>query len=715
MNGMSSVTEQVKAGPAFTQANLTTKVKPSYDVVIIGAGWAGLTLARQLKMSRPELSIVQLDAATEYKAKVGEATVEMTGHYFMHRLGLANYLYRNHLPKNGLRFLFDSENHDLELHEMSEHGTSNIPPHPAFQLDRARLEEDLVAMNREMGIDILLGARVKDLEIDESIHAAPHLVQFDCPALGESIDPMGQTVSGRWLVDASGKAGLIAKKYKLHHRCDVPQNASTWARFSNIKDIDALGPKEWRRKVNGRFLSTIHFTGEGYWIWVIPLSGGFTSIGVDCDKERMKKRPVKRDEFMAFLKSHKGLADLLEGAQMEDFEAWGQLAYRGEKYMSEHRWATTGFAAMFLDPLFSFGGDMISLFNDGICKTICEDFATEDESEAITKLAQNLPVLNQQAHEFYQRIYSHVNNVTPVLDCGELCSPILAYITATYFLETAWDYMADNFVDLERWQSKSHLRRGYLALEKKLNRQILETAETLNYEGRYFDRNSIGFFESGAEIYRYFVFEMGDKGKDGRRIDLHTKLWASIYLQVTGSRLNLKKFASRNLVQECLNLPQILTKDSFTKADLPDLIQDINAALTQKLIEQSELEFQEGELVASIDEMSFESGDVYIACTKDELTQDEMALLTKQAKALWAQEQEYIHMPFTVPYFLQFCRQTDESIMSDPIQDAEVPTRKVAAERLLAQMQRESQTAGAEELMQLGQEEATETEKAGTC
>jgi len=89
--------------------------------------------------------------------------------------------------------------------------------------------------------------------------------------------------------------------------------------------------------------------------------------------------------------------------------------------------------------------------------------------------------------------------------------------------------------------------------------------------------------------------------------------------------------------------------------------------------------------------------------------------LTKQAKALWAQEQEYIHMPFTVPYFLQFCRQTDESIMNGPIQDAEVPTRKVAAERLLAQMQRESQTAGAEERVQLGQEETTETEKAGTC
>lgn len=678
MKGMSNNPERLRAGPAFTQANLTTQVKPTYDVVIIGAGWAGLTLARQLKMSRPELSILQLDAATQYKAKVGEATVEMTGHYFMHRLGLANYLYRNHLPKNGLRFLFDSENHDLELHEMSEHGTSNIPPHPAFQLDRARLEEDLVAMNREMGIDILLGARVKALEIAESNERESHLLQFDCPALGDSIDPMGQTVSGRWLVDASGKAGLIAQKYRLHHRRDVPKNASTWARFSHVKDIDSLGPKAWRRKVNGRFLSTIHFTGGGYWIWVIPLSGGFTSIGVDCDKDRMKNRPVKKEDFMAFLKSHKGLADLLENAQMEDFEAWGQLAYRGEKYMSEHRWATTGFAAMFLDPLFSFGGDMIALFNDGICQSICDDFALEDEGEANSLLAKNVPILNQQAHEFYQRIFSHVNNVTPVLDGGELCSPILAYITATYFLETAWDYMADNFIDLERWQSKAHLRRGFLALEKKLNRQILETAVIMKQEGRYFDRNLVGFFESGADIYRYFVFEMGEKGKEGRRIDLHTKLWAYIYLQMTGSRLNLPQFASRKWVHECLNLPEILNKDSVTRADLPDLLARMGEKLTSVLIAQSDLDIEDGDLIATIDESAFASGLVTLTLIKNVLISEDLVTLKKQANALWAQEQEYIHMPFTVPYFLQFCRQTDEDIMAKPIVDVQVPNLAAA-------------------------------------
>ena len=296
--------------------NYLSTINQSYDVLIIGAGWAGLTLARQLKLENPHLSILQLEASTQFKAKVGEATVEIAGHYFIHRLGLVNYLYRNHLPKNGLRFFFDSENHDLSLDKMSEHGTTSIPPHPAFQLDRARFEKDLVDMNRAQGINLLLGAKVTNLVVNEKDE---HQVSFNYQ--GQS-----HQVKTTWLIDASGRASLIAKQKKLHHRHDVPKNCAAWARFSNVTDIDSLGSKDWQKKVNGRFLSTIHFTGPGYWIWVIPLSGGFTSIGIDCDKNIMENPPLKQAQFIAFLQQHKGLWQLLNEAKLEDFEAWGQLA-----------------------------------------------------------------------------------------------------------------------------------------------------------------------------------------------------------------------------------------------------------------------------------------------------------------------------------------------------------------------------------------------------
>jgi flavin-dependent dehydrogenase len=632
-------------------------MKSNYDVVIIGAGWAGLALARQLKIANPDISVLQLEANTEFKAKVGEATVEMTGHYFVHRLGLVNYLYRNHLPKNGLRFFFDSEQHDLPLHEMSEHGTVSLPPHPAFQLDRARLERDLVDMNREQGIDVLMGAKVGQFSIDGDNH---HRINYQD---GEHQDS-GHEVTARWLVDASGRASMIAKKHRLHHHRDVPKHAAAWGRFSNIKDIDSLGPAKWRAKVNGRFLSTIHFAGSGYWIWVIPLSGGCTSIGVVSDKSQVEKPPMNQADFLTLLARHTGLSELMVDADIEDFEAWGQLAYRAEGYISEQRWATTGFAAMFLDPLFSGGGDVIALLNDSISNSIINDLACDDNTMANQQLERNVPLLNRQANELYQEFYSYISNVYPILDCGELCSPILAYNTASYFLESSWDYMAGNFADLQHWQKKETIRRGYFMLEKILRQQIISAAQHMKRQDRYFDRNHEGFFESGADLYKFFIFQMGEQNRDGWRIELHTKLWVYTFLEVTGSKLNLPGFGHRRLVQECLNLPQILETPQFDQADLMELMARINIKLSEDLQQAT------GHTVITYaNELSFTNGEVAIQVVDDLQDPKVLMKIERQARAMFAQELEYIAMVPMMPAFLRFCNQLDSGVMALPVNE----------------------------------------------
>ncbi len=631
--------------------NHQTPLKPHYDVVIIGAGWAGLTLARQLRLSNPEISVLQLEAATEFKAKVGEATVEMAGHYFIHRLGLVNYIYRNQLPKNGLRFFYDSEQHDLPLHQMSEHGTVNIPPHPAFQLDRAKLERDLVDMNREQGISIMMGAKVKNLTLNDDVHS----VDFEYQ--GETLQ-----TQARWLIDASGRASILARKERLHSRHDVPKHFSAWGRFSNVTDIDSIGPEAWRNKVNGRFLSTIHFAGTGYWIWVIPLSGGHTSIGVVGDKSHIDAPPLQQTEFLALLAEHKGLSELLVNAELEDFEAWGQLAYRADRYISEKRWATTGFAAMFVDPLFSGGGDFIGILNDGINQTITNDLAGDDAMMAEQQLQKVVPILNQQAHEFYQNFIAFIGNVYPIIDSGELCSPVVAYSTSTYFLESAWDYMAGNFTDLAYWQKKAHIRRGYLALEKILRHQIVAAGEVMKTQGRYFDRNHEGFFESGSELYQYFVFDMGQKGKDGRRIDLRIKLWADIFMKVTGSKLGLPDFANRRVVQECFTLPQMFATPLFDEDDLPPLLAQLSQFITDEMKEKTE-----HTVLVEVTRESFASGKLNVQIVDDSTDEAQAKKITKQAEMIWMGKQEYIAAPFTVPFFLQFCRKFDDSIMQEPV------------------------------------------------
>ena len=125
-----------------------------WDVAILGGGFAGQLLARQLTRQLPGLRIAVFERSTETSFKVGEATVEIGANYLVRRQGLLRYLYDRHYPKNGLRYFFDNEARSAPLQSMSEIGPVNFPFHAAFQIDRARIEADLMEMNLEAGVEV---------------------------------------------------------------------------------------------------------------------------------------------------------------------------------------------------------------------------------------------------------------------------------------------------------------------------------------------------------------------------------------------------------------------------------------------------------------------------------------------------------------------------------------------------------------------------------
>lgn len=627
------------------------ELSTDYDVIIIGAGWSGLALARQLKRKDPDIRIFQLEASTEFKAKIGEATVESTGHYFIKKLGLANYLYRNQLPKNALRFFFDNQDHSLPIEQMSEQGTTYIPPHPAFQLDRASFESDLADMNRIDGISILQGARVTGFTLD---HQAAHTVKFNHH--GEA-----KTLRSKWLIDASGRAAVLTKRMKQHSRENVPIHSSAWGRFSGVKDFDSIGTQEWRDQASSRFLSTNHFTGHGYWIWFIPLRSGLTSIGIVCDKTKMKNPPMTQEDFIAKIREHAAIDDLMAESELEDFEAWGQLAYRGESIVNRERWGATGFSAMFLDPLLSGGGDVIAMANDNLSKLILADLANPDREAAQLALDEAAPQANQILNYYYQFLYAQLMNLYPVLDCAELCSPVMSYINATYFITSAWDYMGGNFEDYEYFAKNDFIRRGNYALEMLLQQQILDTLAILREENRAFERNDEGFFETGADLYKYYIYQLGEKGKDGYRIDLRLKLFVECFCIITGSKLGLANFGRRRLVQDALNFPAILENPGFGRDDLPTLLSAMSAALSEEVQQAS------GQMVTvTITEDSFADDRVAVSLAEGEGEADAASLkkIQQTANALWMRQQEYVDQPGFVPVFLRYARQVPEDIMA---------------------------------------------------
>jgi len=341
------------------------------DVAVLGGGLAGSLLARQLRRALPQLRVGLFEKTVESAYKVGESTVEIASNYLIRRLGLSAYLYDRHLPKNGLRFFFDTPAKDAAFHEMTEVGSVSMPFHPSFQINRARLERDLWERNAADGVLVHTGVRVHDLELGAD--GSRHRFAFR----GDGGDGRCEC---RWLVDATGRTSLVARAKGL--RVPEPDHAiaAVWGRFANVRDLDDIGPESFRARVrnSSRMLSTVHFCYPGYWIWFIPLKDGITSVGVVGDREAVDTSCRTRTGFREFLSRHRAVADLLKPAEMIDVGSFAQLAYATTRFFSADRWGLSGEAAAFADPFYSPGSDYIALENDFLVDLIGRDAAGEE-------------------------------------------------------------------------------------------------------------------------------------------------------------------------------------------------------------------------------------------------------------------------------------------------------------------------------------------------
>lgn len=351
------------------------------DVVICGGGLAGLTLALQLRNLNleggpPSVCVIERTTRPLKTAchKVGESSVEVSTNYFSEVLCLKDYLDENHVHKNGLRFFTGPGS--LPLEARTEIGPSEFPKVPSFQLDRGRFEEDLRAMILKAGAELIEGDRVASIELGKG--AEPSVVTLRD----------GKSISGRWVVDAAGRAKLLGKKLGLKEASENRASAS-WFRVKGDLKVGQLVGSEHRRWHardidQNRWQSTIHLMGEGYWVWIIPLSTGYTSIGIVADTEHHDFREYHRAEgAMAWIEKHEPrLFEALTDYEREDFHTMPNYSYLASRvFDGRDRWACVGEAGVFVDPLYSLGGDFLSMSNCYTARLIAEDMAILREQD----------------------------------------------------------------------------------------------------------------------------------------------------------------------------------------------------------------------------------------------------------------------------------------------------------------------------------------------
>jgi flavin-dependent dehydrogenase len=363
-----------------------------FDVAILGGGLVGSMAAVMLQ--RRGLSCCILESrpwGKEQKVVVGEALTEGSSVFLRHEIGLGEWLKTNAFRKFGFDFLVRPRHappprtmedcHELLLSLTPLEKNPGAFPKliPTFHVERTSMNRHVAELAIAAGARYLDGASVEQVTLGD-VHEV-HYARGGSP----------ERLHARWVLDASGRRCVLGRQLGITHTVGELDTAAVWNRFSGVSD----DPELWKT-FHGvdRRRHTIHFCGDGFWIWWIHQRGDLTSVGVSYDREKHQPDVKTEDRgFWEMIRQFPPVAEALARARpLEPYQYYAHLPYQSEHWISSERYALIGDAAWFTDALYSIGietscrqlaalapivvGDVRG---DGICKkgvaTLNEEFA----------------------------------------------------------------------------------------------------------------------------------------------------------------------------------------------------------------------------------------------------------------------------------------------------------------------------------------------------
>lgn len=318
-----------------------------YDVIVIGGGPGGAVTAGLLASRGHRVLVLERERFPRYH--IGESLItgvlpaleelglrerlDRAGH--TRKYGATLRWGRNVDPAQAWRALGPAPAADQALWGFRFTEASN--DEYSYQVRRADFDAMLLGRVRELGGHVIEEATVKD-----PIFEGDRVVGVSYQRKGEERQ---HTVRCRLLVDASGQAHLLARRFDLIGWHDDLRNIAVWTYFQGCRQYDG-----------DRAGDTLTEARPDGWFWYIPLADGTVSVGYVTPIDAYRRSGHTLEELFATqLAAAEEVRALTAGAvRASGFRSIRDWSYTCRQMVGPG-WALVGDAAAFIDPLLSTG------------------------------------------------------------------------------------------------------------------------------------------------------------------------------------------------------------------------------------------------------------------------------------------------------------------------------------------------------------------------
>jgi hypothetical protein len=246
--------------------------------------------------------------------------------------------------------------------------------------------------------------------------------------------------------------------------------------------------------------------GVGYWVWLIPLASGSTSVGIVVDGQVHPYYRLNRfDRALDWLREFEPqCAEVVQrhGDEREDFLALQEFAYGCSRVYSPARWALIGEAGLFTDPFYSPGSDFIAIGNDYTADLIERERAGEDVGRRVEEYNATYLRLYEAFLRLYEGQYSIMGN-------AQVMTAKVAWDNACYWAITALLFFQRRYRRPEFIASLEDLMRRFFVLHARMQ-QFLNAWSDI--DGRCYERGWTSVVD--VEWLRRLQAELGNDPMD---------------------------------------------------------------------------------------------------------------------------------------------------------------------------------------------------------